>query len=59
MNYNLQKDGLTKTQNLEYVSSQHVDTSGRNDLFHVRKAGEDVTAALGTCCIRKDNVEGH
>jgi hypothetical protein len=59
MDYNLQKDGLTKTPNLENVSSPHVDTSGRNDLFQVRKAGEDVTAALGTCCMRKDNVEGH
>jgi hypothetical protein len=59
MDYHLQKMDLQKTPNLENVSSPHVDTSGRNDLFQVRKAGEDVTAALGTCCMRKDNVEGH
>ena len=55
----MQKDRLTKTPNLENVSSPHVDTSGRNDLFQVRKAGKDVRAASGTCCTRKDNVEGH
>ena len=59
MEYNLQKDRLTKTPNFAIVSSPHIDAGGQDGLFQVRKAGEDVTAALGTCCMRKDNMEGH
>ena len=59
MDYNWQKERLTKTLNFEIVSSSLFNTSGRDDLFQARKAGEDVRAASGTCCTRKDNVEGH
>ena len=59
MDYNWQKERLTKTLNFEIVSSSLFNTSGRDDLFQARKAGEDVRQASGSGCTKRNSVEGH
>jgi hypothetical protein len=42
----VEENELTKTSKTKNVNVKSVDTSGRNDMFKVGKAGEDVWAAF-------------